>query len=165
MKIAVISDSHDNLANVQKTLDILKKKRIKTLLHCGDICASSTLAEILKRFLGKVHIVFGNADNEYFKITDPPFTNVERLKIWGEFGEIKVNKKRIAFVHQPELAERLTATQKYDLIFYGHTHKPWLEKIGRTELVNPGNLSGLFYRATFATYDTKIDKLELNILR
>jgi predicted phosphodiesterase len=31
-------------------------------------------------------------------------------------------------------------------------------------LVNPGNLAGMFYKATFAIYETKTDKLELKIL-
>lgn len=164
MKIAIISDSHDNLANIKKAIDILKKEKIKTILHCGDICAPATLAEILKEFSGKVHIVFGNVDGDHFRMTKIAFEDSPRLKVLGELGKIKIGSKKIAFCHFPEFAQGLAATQKYDLVFYGHTHKPWEEKIGKTRLINPGNLAGLFYRATFAIYDTKTDKLELKIL-
>lgn len=72
--------------------------------------------------------------------------------------------RKIAFCHFPEIAKELVRRQKYDIVFYGHTHKPWLKKIGKTRLVNPGNIAGMFYKSTFATYDTKTDKLELKII-
>jgi len=52
----------------------------------------------------------------------------------------------------------------YDLIFYGHTHRPWTEKYNGLELINPGNLAGQINKASFAIYDTKSNKLELKIL-
>ncbi|MDD5145171.1 MAG: YfcE family phosphodiesterase [Candidatus Pacebacteria bacterium] len=164
MKIAIVSDTHDNVSNFKKALAFIKKKRIKTIIHCGDICAPATLKEVLDDFTGKVHIVFGNVDGDRFRITKISFESMPQLKIWGESGEILADKKKIAFTHFPQFGKGMAATQDYDLVFYGHTHKPWEEKVGRTKLVNPGNLAGLFYRATFAIYDAKTDKLELKIL-
>ena len=87
-----------------------------------------------------------------------------RGKVFEESGQIKIGGKKIAFCHFPEIGRDLAKTQKYDLVFYGHTHKPWEEKIGKTRLVNPGNIAGLFFRPSFAIYDTKTGKLELKIL-
>ena len=151
MRIAVISDSHDNLPNLKKALDFIKKEKIKIIIHCGDISTPETLEEIAKNFKGKIHYVFGNADKGKFE---------EDKK---EFGEIKIAGKKIAFCHFPEKAEELAKTG-YDIVFYGHTHKPWEEVIGKTRLVNPGNLTGLWYKGTFAVYDPKTNKLELKIL-
>ena len=53
---------------------------------------------------------------------------------------------------------------KYDLVFYGHTHKPWAEKIGNCLLANPGELAGQRFKPTFAIYDIQKDKLQLKIL-
>lgn len=164
MKIAIISDTHDNLANIKKALTVLKKERIKTLLHCGDIASSTTLKEIMNGFSGMVYIIFGNMDQDQFRITKLKDKYSTRLKIYGKLGELRIGGKKIAFNHFPEFAKGLALTKKYDLVFYGHTHKPWEEKIGKTRLINPGNLAGILYRPTFAVYDTKSDKLELKIL-
>ncbi len=164
MKIAIISDTHDNVANLKKAVDLIKKEKIKLIIHCGDIFHPQTLKEGLNNFQGKIYIIFSRADADFSEIPENSFKELPKSKVWEEFGEIKIDGKKIAFCHFPEIARDLANSQKYDLVFYGHTHKPWEEKIGKTELVNPGNLAGLFYRATFAIYDTKINKLELKIL-
>ena len=164
MKIAIISDTHDNLANTKKAADFIKKENIRTVIHCGDIFKSETVEEILKVFKGKLYIIFSPADASFSGVPESSFRGFKRVKIFEEFGEIKISGKKIAFCHFPEIAEDLAKRKKHDLVFYGHTHKPWLEKIGKTKLINPGNLAGIFYKATFAIYDTKTDKLELKIL-
>jgi len=164
MKIAIISDTHDNLANLKKAIAFIKKEKIKTIIHCGDIFKPETIKEGLKNYKGKTYIIFTPTDADFSGIPRNAFKGMSRVKIYEEFGEFRKDGKRIAFCHFPEIGRDLAKTQKYDLVFYGHTHKPWEEKIGKTRLVNPGNLAGLFYKPTFAVYDTKTDKLELKIL-
>jgi hypothetical protein len=164
MEIAIISDTHDNLATLKKAIDWIKKEKIKTIIHCGDIFKPETIKEGLKGFEGKIHIIFSPADASFSKIPKDSFKNIKGARIYSEFGKLKIGGKIIAFTHFPEIARDLTNTQKYDMVFYGHTHKPWEEKLGKTRLVNPGNLAGIFYKPTFAIYDTKTDKLELKIL-
>ena len=178
MKIAIISDTHDNLPNLKKAIAFIKKEKIKTIIHCGDIFKPETIKEGLKNYKGKTYIIFSPADADFSGIPRNAFKGMSRVKIYEEFGEFRKDGKRIAFCHFPEIAKNLADTQKlapyraakggsgagYDLVFYGHTHKPWEEKIGKTRLVNPGNLAGIFYKPTFAIYNTKTDKLELKIL-
>jgi len=191
MKIAIISDTHDNLANLKKAVDWIKKEKIKTIIHCGDIFKPETIKEILKIFKGEIYIIFSPADADFTKIPKDSFKNLPRTKIYEEFGKLKITGKKIAFTHFPEIAKTLAATQEYDMVFYGHTHKPsmttstrfyerksfvakqvevallgkpWEQKIRKTRLVNPGNIAGIFYKPTFAVYDTKTNKLELKIL-
>lgn len=61
MKIAIVSDSHDNMINLKKVLDYLQDKKIKNLIHCGDL-TSSDILEKLRDFQGNVYLVEGNAD-------------------------------------------------------------------------------------------------------
>jgi len=171
MKIAIIADTHDNLPNTAKAAGWIAKEKIKTIIHCGDIFKSETIEKIQENFTGSLHIVFSPADASFSEIPKDSFKNFKRVKVYEEFGEIKIpaspaggGGRKIAFCHFPEIAEGLVARQEYDFVFYGHTHRPWIKKIGKTKLVNPGNLANLFYKATFATYDTKTDKLELKIL-
>jgi len=78
--------------------------------------------------------------------------------VWSPDG------KKIAFVHYPDKAEELAKTGKYDLIFYGHDHKPWEKLVGQTKMLNPGTLAGMFSKPTFAIYDTATDKAQLILL-
>ena len=62
MKIAIISDTHDNLPNFKKAIDWIKKQGIKTIIHCGDVACPETLDSALTDFSGQVFVSLGNAD-------------------------------------------------------------------------------------------------------
>jgi len=164
MKIAIISDTHGNEANFKKALELIKKEKVKVLIHCGDIGFPSLLKEIIGDFSGKAHLVFGNLEDRYALTKIICEAGNKNVTLYGELGELEIDKVKIAFCHFPKFAKALAQSQEYDLVFYGHTHKPWEEKIGRCRLVNPGNLCGYLYKPTFALYNTKTGKLELKIL-
>ena len=150
MKFAIISDTHDNLKRFEKTLNWLNKKNIQLVLHCGDISTQDTINQANKIFKGEIKFVKGNAD---YRLDDLP-----------EKMEIEIDKKKIGFTHFPDIAKKMAKSEKFDLVFYGHTHKPWEEKVGNCRLINPGELAGQLYKPTFAIYDTETDFLELKIL-
>lgn len=210
MRIAILSDSHDNIPNIEKVLKWINKERIKTIIHCGDLCAPGLLNKvILHNYAGEIHLVNGNVgDPEQLEKKAKEFKNVhvynwhystsarkmtKNPDVVMGCGEIELDGKRIAFTHSPSIAKELAQTGKYDYVFYGHTHRPWIEEIQSTKheipnksktqnpndqnpkklksqeaksciLANPGTLAGMFYKATFAVLDTKTDKLELKIL-
>jgi len=93
--------------------------------------------------------------------------------------ETEIDKKKIAITHFPDAAKKLAQSGRYDVIFYGHTHRAWDELVLRTSaelsrtpgaegkkchMINPGELAGQFYKPTFAVYDIKTGDLELKIL-
>lgn len=168
MKIAIFSDSHDNIPNLERVLTWLKTEGISLIIHCGDIVGYEFLEKMANSFSGNIYFTTGNAD-------DMPLTKFKsqdsKIKFCDKVGEIKIDDRNIAFTHFPDKAKELAGTGRYDLIFYGHSHKPWLEKLEvrnkktkTVQLVNPGNLAALFYKATFAIFDTKTGKLELKIV-
>ena len=65
-----------------------------------------------------------------------------------------------------KIKKLLNSNPKKDLnfIFYGHTHKPALEKSLSTIIANPGNIASIHYPASFAILNTTTKKLELKIL-
>jgi len=146
MKLAIISDTHDNLENLKKFLKWVKENKPEIIIHCGDVTSLTTLKELLKIFKGKLYLVLGNAELD--------------IKI----GELTFNKLKIAFLHFPSIARKVAYTNKYHFIFYGHTHKPWAEKINETYLINPGNLKGEPYQPTFCVLDLEKKKFELVLL-
>ncbi len=162
-KIAIISDSHDNIPNINKALDFINQEKIDTILHCGDISSPDTLNKTIKiRFPGKLYFVCGNAGDPYLLKKMAEIT--PNFYFFDPVGKIKINDKKISFCHFPETARKLALDNKSDIIFHGDTHKPWEERVKKTKIINPGNLAGVFYKSTFAVYNTENNKLELKIV-
>lgn len=150
MRFAIVSDTHDNVKNFLKAIHWLNAEGIEVMLHCGDICTQDTIDQAHSHFKGALHLVRGNGDYDLHEVADTK--------------EIELGRKRIFFNHYPDTARKMADGDKYDLVFYGHTHRPWEETIGKCRLVNPGELAGQRYKACFAVYDTESDVLQLKIL-
>ena len=163
MKIAVISDTHDHFENLNKFLDWIRQNPVQIILHCGDVVSSDFLQKILKSFKGKFFLALGNAelDIDSFENLTQKHKN---FFLFENFGQMSFGKLKIAFTHFPKIAHKLALLGKYHFIFYGHTHKPWAEKINETYLINPGNLKGQPYQATFCSLDLAKKKFELILL-
>ena len=156
MKIAIVSDTHNNWANFKKAIDWINKENIQLILHCGDISSQETIDDAKKLFKGEIRFVKGNAD---FELSFLP------LKM-----ELEIEGKKIGFSHFPDTAKKMAQSGNFDVVFYGHTHRPWDEKVtylrteGECHMINPGELAGQFYKPTFAVYDLATGNLELKIL-
>ncbi|MFA6973647.1 MAG: metallophosphoesterase family protein [Parcubacteria group bacterium] len=187
MKIAIISDIHNNEVNLKKVLDYLRREKIATIICCGDLASQETLDFLNDNFSGVIHYTFGNMDNDQLtSFTCHPERSRELIHgevegsnsirfldklgttcvykntvVYKNFGETEIAGKQIAFVHYPEVAKKLCAVGKYAFVFYGHTHKPWEETIGDCKMLNPGNVAGELFLPTFAVWETKDDKFEL----
>jgi len=163
MKIAIVSDTHGNAANFKKALGWIEKEKIQTVLHCGDVGDSEFLKESLKNFSGKFFGVFGNMDFDN-KIMIAEYNKIPRVKMEEKILEIKIGSKNIAITHKPVDARLLAERGEFDIVFYGHTHKPWEERIKNCRMVNPGELAGQLFKPTFAVYNVETGFLELKIL-
>ncbi|KKP82446.1 MAG: hypothetical protein UR83_C0052G0017 [Candidatus Moranbacteria bacterium GW2011_GWF2_35_54] len=71
MKIAIISDVHNNETNLKKVLDYCIKKKIKKIICCGDLASDETLDFMADNFNppggGEIYYTFGNMDNEQLR--------------------------------------------------------------------------------------------------
>lgn len=151
MKLAIISDLHDNLVY----LDIfLKHDKSDILLMCGDIANLETLTIISKSSYKKIYFVFGNADTFY------PEEIPENIINLGEAGIIELDSRKIGLCHEPFKIPKLLEEKPY-IIFHGHTHIPWIKQEGKTIIVNPGTLGGWRNPSTFAVWDTSLGAPEL----
>jgi uncharacterized protein len=177
MKLAVISDIHDNLVNLRKCLAWCKNNEIEKIICCGDIANSETLGIFSQEFSGDIFIVRGNME-----IYEPEeLAAYKNYTYGGRTAVFEIGGKRIGVCHEPYfinksplsrgvdaprgrgVLEKRTA-ENLDIIFYGHTHKPWIEEKKGVKIANPGTLGGVFARATFAVWDTAKSEPELKIL-
>jgi putative phosphoesterase len=151
MKVAVISDTHDHLENVDRAIARINGLGAGALLHCGDL-VSPFVVDRLASFDGPVHVVFGNNEGDRYTIARiaAKFTNVT---LHGEVGFVDTGSGEIAFTHRPEFARDLACTGRHAAVFYGHTHRMKVERIGTAWLVNPGELMGLLEPPGFIVFD------------
>jgi len=161
MRIAIISDTHDNIFTLKKALLWINKEKISKIIHCGDITRVDTLREMMDNFKGEIYFVSGEPDDEEFKNAKEVNKHVH---ICGKVGGFTVDNIKIGFVHTPKDARKLAESSQFNIVFYGHTHKPWEETINGCKMVNPGNMAGIFYKATFAVFDIESGNLSLKIV-
>lgn len=154
-KIAVISDSHDNVKNFNRALDIANEKKCTHLFHLGDIVSPYT-AGILKKFNGEIDAVFGNCDGDKIELKKV-FTNIGG-EIINPPMKKKINDLHFILMHEPILLEEISNSDSIDYIFYGHLHESRYLKEGKMEILNPGEAAGLIRPASFYVLD--LDKRE-----
>jgi len=181
MKIAIISDIHDNIPNLKKVLDYCAQNSVEKIICCGDLASLETLDYLNDNFSGEIFFTFGNMDDDYLR--NYPFENnqYKNTKIFKNFGEASFpevgpraggptsNAVSIAFVHFPREAKELCETKKYDFVFHGHTHKPWVSSAEamadqgpkKCTLLNPGNVANQIYPPTFAVWNVDQNKFDL----
>jgi hypothetical protein len=152
VRIAVCSDIHDNIWKLGAMLPLAAD--CEALIFCGDFCAPFTLSQVADGFAGPVHVVWGNNDGDKWLLTQIARAS-ETVTLHGEFAELELGGRSIAVNHYPAIAAPLAASGAYDAVFHGHDHTPREERIGRTLLLNPGEVMGRFGRSTFAVYETE----------
>lgn len=163
MMIAIISDLHDNLVNLEKCLNWCHQQSIKHLICLGDVTNSESLATLYQNFPGKIFLIQGNA--EIYQTEE--LKNFPRITDCGRYGKMEINNLKIGLVHEPFFINQLLQENKnikFDFIFHGHTHKPWLEEKNNIKIANPGTLGGVFMTASFAVLNSETKKLDLKIL-
>ena len=161
MKIAIISDIHDNLKNLNKFLNWANNNEIQVVFCTGDLTNEESARNLAENFNKNIYIISGNVELYETQIFHE-YKNVHHL---GETGIISLSGTKFGLCHEPHyIQDLLEKRPDLDIIFYGHTHKPWIEEQKETKIVNPGTLGGVFQKASFAVYDTENNNLELKIL-
>lgn len=157
MKLAVLSDIHDNIWQLEKALQ--KIDAADMIVFCGDLCAPFTLKQMAEFPAKALHVVFGNNDGDRYLITKIA-GDFSHVVLHGEFAKIEAGGLQIAVNHYPEIAAEIARNGAFDAVFYGHDHQHHIEKIGKTDLINPGEIMGRFGRSTFIMYDTETRAVE-----
>lgn len=160
----MVSDSHDRTDNFRKAVLWAEKKGTDLFIHCGDITRVSTWEKAMAGFSGESRISLGNADPVLAWKKKKKEKKFE-TRVFSDFGEVEAGGGKIAFTHSPKKARALAEKGKYQIIFYGHTHKPWMEEEKGVKLLNPGNLAGSGFPATFCYFFPEQQRLRLKSLR
>ena len=138
MRIGVVCDTHNNVRNVTRIVELFNDVNVDRVIHTGDITKGSTL-DLFGALMCPLYGVFGNndvereglaasADRHQFEFQDPPLS-----LSWCE--------RSILVVHDPATLERIDLADT-DLVLHGHTHLLREERSPERLVFNPGECAG-----------------------
>lgn len=148
MLIGVMSDSHDNMPQIQKAVDFFNARPVEHVIHAGDFSAPFTF-RILKHLQGGFTGIYGNNDGEKLLLQ-----KLSQGRVFKQPYIFELDSRKIVVVHEHHVIEALAASGHYDVVIYGHTHEPDVRTVGKTLVVNPGETGGwLSGKSTVAVVD------------
>lgn len=129
-RILVVSDTHGYTRNLERV--IRENRNIDFMIHLGDVCSDEEY--IKARVHYPVKILKGNNDWS-FDLPDKAIMTIGGHKIFAVHGhnyQVYYGMERLVFA---------ACEQGCDIIMYGHTHVPVIDKGDDYTVINPGSLT------------------------
>jgi len=162
VKVGILSDSHDHRGAAEGALLLFRAEGVGMVLHLGDVCSPI----VLSRFGGAeipLRGVFGNNDVDrdgLQEVTGGSFRQGPHIET--------VDGRSILLAHSyDQLQGELTGKGRFDLVLFGHTHRPLTMRVGKALVLNPGESCGLLRGAStcaivdLATMEPRIVEIPL----
>ena len=162
MKIAILSDIHDNVWKLDAALDAVRDA--DAMLCCGDLCSPFVVHQLGRGFARPVHVVFGNNDGDLYRIANNARA-YPHIRLHGEIFRGEFDGQRFAMNHYDTIARTLAASGENDVVCYGHNHVFEISQMGKALAINPGPIMGAAFApdgtrrdvpSTYAIYDTAL---------
>lgn len=141
MRIGVVSDTHNNLKNIDKIISLFNREKVSLAIHTGDIASAKSLERFsnLKCFLVGV---YGNNDRNELGIKEVAkkhtFNFQEPPKL------LSLSNRNIAIFHEPDCIDSFIFDNKnIDVVLHGHTHRYRNEIKDGVLYFNPGESAGM----------------------
>lgn len=138
MRIGIVSDTHDQMKNVARIVQLFNAAGVDRVVHTGDITKAKTI-HALSSLHAPVFGVFGNNDLEResldsairqhgFHFVDPTL-------------ELEWENRRLFVVHDPLDFDRLSL-ESGEVLLHGHTHRRVIDRRNHSLCFNPGECAG-----------------------
>lgn len=130
MKVLIVSDTHRNEDNLIAALE--NEDNLDLLIHCGDVEGAE---DEIEHYAG-CRTVFVAGNNDFFsRLPREAELQVDEHKVWVTHGHnYYVNTN-------PEYIRKEARARGMDIVVYGHTHRPVIEKTDNLIVINPGSLT------------------------
>ncbi len=139
MLIGIISDTHDNMPQLKMAVDLFNKKNVEHVVHAGDFTSPFTF-RILKGLSCAITGVFGNNDGDKLLLQ-----KMSDGRVFNQPHIFELGGRKIVLMHEHHIVDALADSGHYDIVIYGHTHKPVVRKIKNTLVINPGEAGSWLY--------------------
>ncbi|HET6515858.1 MAG TPA: metallophosphoesterase [Thermodesulfovibrionales bacterium] len=157
MILGIISDSHDDMASIAWAVDLFNARGASHVIHAGDIISPFTF-EVFRELVCPFTGIFGNNDGDKLLLREKSGGTIHKQPYI-----MTLQGKKIVILHEPDLVAALGESGDFDIVIYGHTHRPDVRKMTNVLVVNPGKLARLNKgKATLALLD--MDSMEAEII-
>ncbi len=158
MKAGILSDTHDQRLFAEDALSLFRREGVGVILHLGDVCRPDTILAFRDCGIPLIG-VFGNNDYDRSGLQAVSGNAFHRGPHMPE-----IDGRKVLMSHSfDELQGEIGEGGKFDLILFGHTHRPLEMRMGRALIVNPGEGCGFISgRPTCAVID--VATMEARIL-
>ncbi|MDA0790162.1 MAG: YfcE family phosphodiesterase [Proteobacteria bacterium] len=138
MRIGVVSDTHNHLANCRQIVKLFNQLKVTRVVHTGDITQAKTL-DVFAHLKMPMFGVYGNNDLERdslteavtrhgFHFVEPPLT-------------LEWACRSMVVVHDPLELDAIDL-EPFDVVLHGHTHRLTRDYEGSRLTFNPGECAG-----------------------
>ena len=141
MKIGVVSDTHNNLKNIETIINLFNDEKVSLVIHNGDISNANSLEKFSQpkcEFIG----VYGNNDRNELGIKEVALKN--GFNFQEPPRKLSINHREIAIFHEPDNIDQFLLENKgINVVLFGHTHR--YENNTKNEVLyfNPGESAGM----------------------
>jgi putative phosphoesterase len=157
MKGGILSDSHDQRGFAEDALVLFREEGVQVILHLGDVCSPETIGAYRECGIPMIG-VYGNNDVDKEGLQAVSGNGFHQGPYMPEIAG-----RKVLMAHSfDELQEEIGEGGRFDLILFGHTHRPLTMRIGRALILNPGEACGFVSgKATCCVID--FEKMEASI--
>jgi len=158
MRLAVLSDTHNNEKNLMLALEQIEIRGLSTLVHCGDI----TGPHIMDLLAGRdAYFVYGNIDCDVDVLEKKAQTAFGPGR-FGRLLRLTLDGHAVGVCHGHDNAiDALVGEGSVEYLFHGHTHRRRDEMLSGVRVVNPGAIGGLKSQSrSFCVVDLEAGSVE-----
>jgi len=141
MLIGVVSDTHNNLKNIDQIISLFNDKEIQLVIHTGDIANARSLEKFSKLNANLIG-VYGNNDRNEVGLEDVAIKNNFQFQEPPKL--LTLFNRNIAIFHEPDsIDDFLILNRNINIVLHGHTHRYRNEIEKDILFFNPGESAGM----------------------
>jgi uncharacterized protein len=138
MRVAIVSDTHDNSPAVVWIIEYLNQHSIPVCLHAGDIINPGIILRFAQHYQGHLHFVFGNNDGEQ-AVLERKAQEAQNLTCHVHEMRLELEGKSLFMNHYSSIGEVVARAGEFDVVIGGHDHRYRVIEQDKTLFINPGN--------------------------
>lgn len=134
MRVLIVSDTHRRGENFYRALE--EAGAVSLVIHCGDVEGQEHEFEYAVQKMYNCPFIVAAGNNDFFCHLE----NDVEVQI-GPYKALVTHGHNYYISVSNKFLKQEAAARGYQMVFYGHTHKPVIDDKNGIIAVNPGSLS------------------------
>lgn len=134
MKVLIVSDTHGHGENFYRALE--QSAPVDMVIHCGDIEGQEREFENAVRRINDCPFVAVAGNNDFFC-----HLQIDAELQLGRYKALVTHGHNYYISVSDEFLKQEAKARGFDMVFYGHIHRPVIDRKSGILAVNPGSLT------------------------